>query len=106
MRAMVRFYLTALPIVASMAVVVPLGHRNGEAAEPARTIECHCRANGQNYELGARICLRAANGYRVAECRMQQNVTSWAFGSEDCSPTAERSSGPGAMTAALALTRS
>jgi hypothetical protein len=102
---MVRSYLALLPAVAALSAAVPLGHRAVESAETPRRIECHCRANGRNYELGARICLRSAAGYRLAECRMQQNVTSWMFGQEDCSPTAGRPGEPGTRTAALALTR-
>ena len=58
-----------------------------QAASP-RKIECRCRANGRNYELGQRICLLTPAGYRVAECRMSQNVTSWAFGGEECALSA------------------
>jgi hypothetical protein len=59
------------------------------AARSSRDIECRCRADGRTYELGARVCLRTPSGYRVAECRMVQNVTSWSFGAEgDCSVSA------------------
>jgi len=68
--------------------------------QPTRPIECRCRANGQSYELGSRVCLSTPRGYRLAECRMQQNVTSWAIGGEDCSPTAGRDNG---RTDSLAL---
>lgn len=101
---MVRFYLAALPVVATMTFAVPPHPGDVRLAQASRGIECHCRAEGRNYELGARICLRTATGYRLAECRMQQNVTSWMFGQEDCTPTADRSAGPGTRTAALALT--
>jgi hypothetical protein len=58
----------------------------GTLAAP-RAIECHCRANGQSYQLGARVCLSTPSGYRMAECRMQQNVTTWQVGVEECSVT-------------------
>jgi hypothetical protein len=76
--------------------VVSAGAAQPEAvlAHPAPGIECRCRANGRTYELGARICLRTPSGYRVAECRMQQNVSSWTIGSEDCSVSAARASRP------------
>lgn len=102
---MVRVYLAALPVVALLSVAMPVGDRAVGSAEAARMIECHCRANGRNFELGARTCLRTATGYRLAECRMQQNVTSWMVGQEDCSPTASRPAAPEALTVALALTR-
>lgn len=100
---MTRFWVAAvLPLLAMLPAATPLGARPAASAEAAPRIECHCRANGRDYALGARVCLRAPTGYRLAECRMQQNVTSWEFGQEDCSPTAERS--PDAKPAlALAL---
>ena len=55
---------------------------------PNPHINCTCRANGRNYALGERVCLRTAKGYRLAECRMQQNVTNWSIGQEDCSVSA------------------
>jgi len=51
---------------------------------PNPHIACTCRANGRSYALGERVCLNTAGGYRLAQCRMQQNVTSWAIGSDDC----------------------
>jgi hypothetical protein len=53
-------------------------------AQGAARIDCTCRANGHSYHLGERVCLSTPQGFRVAECRMSQNVTSWAVGSEDC----------------------
>jgi hypothetical protein len=47
-------------------------------------INCTCRAQGQDYALGARVCLSTPSGYRMAECRMVQNVTSWTVGKESC----------------------
>ena len=55
---------------------------NAQALNPH--INCTCRANGRSYALGERVCLVTPSGKRVAECRMQQNVTSWAIGSDDC----------------------
>ena len=101
-----RLLLVALSLVATTSFAASPGAPEARMVAAPNMIECHCRANGQDYELGARICLRSPAGYRLAECRMQQNVTSWTFGQEDCSPTASRPAAPGAMTAALALTRS
>lgn len=99
---MTRFWVAALPLLAMLPAATPLGPRSAASAEATPRIECHCRANGRDYALGARICLRAPNGYRLAECRMQQNVTSWEFGQEDCAPTAKV--GPdGDLSLALAL---
>jgi hypothetical protein len=64
-------------------------------AAPSPQRACRCRANGRSYELGERVCLKAPNGYRMAECRMVQNVTSWMFGSEDCVVSSGTAAVPG-----------
>lgn len=102
---MTRFWVAAvLPLLAMLPAATPLGARPAASAEAAPRIECHCRANGRDYALGARVCLRAPTGYRLAECRMQQNVTSWEFGQEDCAPTAELGPGAGPNLALALLT--
>lgn len=103
---MVRILLIGFPLVATTSFAVLPSPPDARIAAAPTMIECHCRANGRNYELGARICLHSPAGYRLAECRMQQNVTSWTFGQEDCSPTASLPAVPGGMPAALALTQS
>lgn len=104
---MVHTLLAALPLIVATTIAAPAGTPDLRRAEAPDRIECHCRANGRNYELGARVCLLGAHGYRLAECRMQQNVTSWTFGPEDCSPTATRiPAEPGTGPAAFAFARS
>ena len=51
-------------------------------------INCMCRANGQRYHVGERVCLSTPAGLRIAECRMSQNVTNWAVQSEGCDVSA------------------
>jgi hypothetical protein len=59
------------------------GPVQAQAVDPH--INCTCRANGRSYAVGERVCLSTPTGRRVAECRMQQNVTSWTLGPDDCS---------------------
>ena len=103
---MVRILLIGFPLIATTSFAGSPSPPDARMAMTPNKIECHCRANGRNYELGARICLRSPAGYRLAECRMQQNVTSWTFGQDDCSPTAGRPAPPEVITAAFTLTRS
>ena len=49
--------------------------------------ECFCRAKGQFFEVGQTVCLRSAEGPRLATCSMDQNVTSWRFSARDCPET-------------------
>ena len=81
-------YLLVTASVFAPAVVPAAPATTPDGSTAPHRIECRCRANGQSYELGSRVCLRTPAGYRVAECRMVQNVTSWSFGREDCSVTA------------------
>ena len=37
-----------------------------------------------HFGLGEQVCLKTPSGYRIAECSMQQNVTSWAVRKEEC----------------------
>jgi hypothetical protein len=40
-------------------------------------LDCYCRAQGRIFAPGESICLRTAEGPRVAECQMVTNVMSW-----------------------------
>lgn len=50
----------------------------------AKTYPCTCRAQGRDFELGERACLRTPNGMRMARCTMVLNNTSWEFSDELC----------------------
>ena len=47
---------------------------------------CTCRGRGGDVPLGASLCLRTPDGWRVATCVSAQNVTSWQAGEELCAP--------------------
>ena len=64
-----------------------------EDASPIRTVQavplhdpsqCYCRAQGRMFALGESVCLRTAEGPRIAECRMVTNVTSWGVTEQRC----------------------
>ena len=46
--------------------------------------ECTCRARGANLALGSRICIPTPDGMKMAECVMEQNVTSWRASAVPC----------------------
>jgi hypothetical protein len=87
-----RRLIILLPALATFVIGPALAAPAAGTAQPgagaSRHIDCRCRANGRTYELGTRICLPTPAGHRVAECRMEQNVTSWRFAQEDCSLSA------------------
>jgi hypothetical protein len=45
---------------------------------------CICRARGQQFELGASICLPTSKGARMATRGMVLNNTSWQFSDTPC----------------------
>ncbi|MCB8821589.1 hypothetical protein [Microvirga rosea] len=47
-------------------------------------LDCYCRAGGKMFPVGEKVCLRTADGPRLAQCRMEINVTSWAFSETPC----------------------
>ena len=46
--------------------------------------ECTCRSRGADLALGSRICMPTPEGLRMAECVMEQNVTSWRASGQPC----------------------
>jgi hypothetical protein len=50
-------------------------------------LDCYCRAQGKMFAPGERVCLRTAEGSRLAECRMEINVMSWSITAAPCPET-------------------
>lgn len=75
-----------IAVLAGLAAV-PQTAASQEVFHPG--IDCYCRGpGGQNYPLKARVCLRGAQGDRIATCVMSSNVTSWEFSDEPCEVSA------------------
>ncbi len=49
--------------------------------------DCYCRAQGRMFAPGERVCLKTAEGSRLAECRMEINVMSWSITASACPET-------------------
>ncbi|WP_243371164.1 hypothetical protein [Microvirga solisilvae] len=47
-------------------------------------LDCYCRAQGRFYAEGETVCLKTAEGPRVAQCDMALNVMSWIITSKPC----------------------
>jgi hypothetical protein len=50
-------------------------------------LDCYCRAQGRMFAPGERVCLKTAEGSRLAECRMEINVMSWSITASACPET-------------------
>ena len=69
----------------------PIAAFAGESARvhPAQFLsrnhaDCFCRAQGRLFAYGESACLRTPEGPRMAECRMETNVTSWTVTAKPC----------------------
>ena len=73
-----------VPIACLMVASGPAEAASRWVALGAQHPECTCRAKGADVALGSQICMATASGARVAECVMEQNVTSWRATSQPC----------------------
>lgn len=82
--------VTAAPLSTGAATPAPAtaaapGSKSGPSSTTAPDpASCICRAQGQDHELGATICLRGPRGPRIAKCVMVLNNTSWKFTNAPC----------------------
>ena len=61
------------------------------AALDATNPPCTCRAQGRDFLVGEKVCLRTAGGDRLATCGMALNNTSWSIGNSPCTVSALQS---------------
>jgi len=47
-------------------------------------LDCYCRAQGRIFAPGEKVCLRTAQGPRLAQCQMEINVMSWSITETAC----------------------
>jgi hypothetical protein len=47
-------------------------------------LDCYCRAQGKMFAEGEKVCLRTAEGPRLAQCQMEVNVMSWSVTETPC----------------------
>ena len=49
--------------------------------------DCYCRAQGTMFAPGEKVCLKTADGPRLAQCQMEINVMSWSLTEAPCPET-------------------
>ncbi|HEV2559931.1 MAG TPA: hypothetical protein VGU45_15030 [Microvirga sp.] len=80
-------------VLLCLSLLLPLpAWAHGPAFQPAQApahnpLDCWCLAKGQRFAPGESVCLRTAEGGRMAECRMEVNVMSWSFTDRSCPET-------------------
>ncbi len=85
MRSVVVFF--GLMIVASSANAHDRLMPQPAQAPGHNPLECYCRAQGRMFAPGEKICLKTAEGPRLAQCGMEINVMSWSLTDMPCPET-------------------
>jgi len=74
-------------LLTTFAVI--LFHFEQAAAQSGSDLEFTCRYYGEDYKIGARICLPISGETRLATCGMVLNNSAWVVSAEECSPATE-----------------
>lgn len=75
------FALTFVFVIGHETIVLADG---SQTAQGQPKIDCTCRYQGQDFQLGDMICLKSPNGPQLARCGFVQNNTSWNFTGAGC----------------------
>ena len=85
--------MRSVVVVLGLMVLAPAGAHERPAlprtaqARDHDPLECSCRAQGRMFAPGEKVCLRTADGPRLAQCRMEINVMSWSITETPCPET-------------------
>jgi hypothetical protein len=79
-----RAAFVALALLAAPALAQEPTTAQHAQATPHNPLDCYCRAKGRIFAPGESICLRTAEGERMAECQMVTNVMSWGITDRAC----------------------
>ncbi len=85
--------MRSVVFVLGLMVLTPAGaHERPALPQQVQTpnhnpLECYCRANGRMFAPGERVCLKTAEGPRLAQCGMEINVMSWSITEIPCPET-------------------
>ncbi len=85
--------MRSVVVVLGLMVLGPVGaHERPVLSQAAQApdhdpLECYCRAQGRMFAPGEKVCLRTADGPRLAQCRMEINVMSWSVTETPCPET-------------------
>ena len=79
-----RAVFAALGFVAAPALALEPAPIDTAQAMNHNPLDCYCRAQGRTFAPGESICLKTAEGGRLAECRMVTNVMSWGITERAC----------------------
>ena len=81
--------MRSVVVLLGLIVASPANAHDKPMAYPAQVpdhdpLECYCRAQGRMFAPGEKICLKTAQGPRLAQCGMEINVMSWSLTDTPC----------------------
>ncbi len=81
--------MRSVVVLLGLIVASPANAHDKPMAHPAQVpdhdpLECYCRAQGRMFAPGEKICLKTAQGPRLAQCGMEINVMSWSLTDTPC----------------------
>ncbi len=81
--------MRSVVVLLGLIVASPANAHDRPMAQPAQLpdhdpLECYCRAQGRMFAPGEKICLKTAQGPRLAQCGMEINVMSWSLTDTPC----------------------
>ena len=85
--------MRSVVFVLGLMVLAPaIGHERPMLPQQAQApghnpLDCYCRAQGKMFALGEKVCLKTADGPRLAQCQMEINVMSWSLTEAPCPET-------------------
>jgi hypothetical protein len=85
--------MRSVVLVFSLMVLAPaIGHERPMLPQQAQApghnpLDCYCRAQGKMFAPGEKVCLKTADGPRLAQCQMEINVMSWSLTEAPCPET-------------------
>jgi len=86
--------MRSVVVFLALLLTVPAGAHERPATQAAQSqapahnpLECYCRAQGKMFAPGEKVCLRTAEGPRLAQCSMEINVMSWSITDAPCPET-------------------
>ena len=85
--------MRSVVVVLGLMVLAPAAAHERPVAPQAvqapghNPLECYCRAQGKMFAPGEKVCLRTAEGPKLAQCMMEINVMSWSITETPCPET-------------------
>jgi hypothetical protein len=81
--------MRSVVVLLGLIVASPASAHDRPMAQTAQVpdhdpLECYCRAQGRMFAPGEKICLKTAQGPRLAQCGMEINVMSWSLTDTPC----------------------